>query len=248
MCDLTVIYYHDIVEKGKGNSYQKVEIQKFEEQMKYLSDNGYKTLLFEDLDKPLKSKSVLVTFDDGFKTVYNRAVPVMRKYGIKGNVFLPTKYVEEGDEHFMTWDMLKELCGKNEFSVAAHTHTHKDIRTLDRAAMAKETEQNNSLIYDRLGIKAEGFCMPYGKYDSKSIKLLKELGKYKYIYTSLFGSVSSKNLTDRLLPRIGISNNDTIEIFEQKLNGKLNWKGYLQKVRLIISNLRGERITQYDIE
>lgn len=248
MGKLSVIYYHDIVEKNKGFSYQKTEVDKFEEQMKYLSDNGYHTILFEDMEKPLPEKAVLLTFDDGFRSVYERAVPIMKKYGIKGNIFLPTKYVDENDFHYMSWEQLREVCESGDFSVAAHTYSHVDIRNLSENEFSAETQIPNKRIEEQLGIATKAFCMPYGKYDKKSIKLLKKYGGYSYIFTSLYGTADEKKLSKKLLPRIGISNDDSIEVFADKLNGKLNWKGKLQKLRLTLENIKGERVTEYEIE
>ena len=67
---VVVIYYHEVVEKGQGYSYQKIEKDKFEAQMRYLYEQGYKSILFSDLDKALPEKSIIVSFDDGFRTVY----------------------------------------------------------------------------------------------------------------------------------------------------------------------------------
>ncbi|OUQ30343.1 polysaccharide deacetylase family protein [Massilimicrobiota sp. An134] len=248
MKKLIIIYYHDIVESGKGYSYQKVEKEHFESQMKYLNDNGYQSILFEDMEKPLPNKAVLVTFDDGFKSVYENAVPIMEKYNIKGNIFLPTKYLEEKNPYFMSWDVIKKLCDTKNFSVAAHTHEHVDIRTLDDKSMNEEIIKSEYLFEKRLNVHVNAFCMPYGKYDYKSIKKLKKNKKYKFIFASFYGHAKVRNLDNKLLPRIGISNDDTLEVFEKKLQGKLNWKGIIQKLRLEIENWKGERINQYDID
>ncbi len=248
MKKLIIIYYHDIVEKGKGYSYQKVEKEHFESQMKYLKEKGYQSILFEDMEKPLPNNAVLVTFDDGFQSIYENAVPIMERYNIKGNFFLPTKYIEEKNAHFMSWEVLKKLCETGNFSVAAHTHEHVDIRTLDAESMDKEILQSEDLLEKRLNVRANAFCMPYGKYDQKSIENLKKTKKYKFIFASFYGHAKEMNLKDKLLPRIGISNDDTLDIFEKKLQGKLNWKGIIQKLKLEIENWKGERIRQYDIE
>lgn len=248
MKKLAVIYYHDIVDPGMGYSYQKTEERHFEEQMRFLSENGYNTILMEDLEKPLPDKAVLITFDDGFISVYRRAVPIMQKYGVRGNILLPTKYIEDNDPRFMSWEQLKEVCGSGAFSVAAHTHTHTDIRTLDDSGMKSETESSRKAIQEHLGKDPKSFCMPFGKYNKSSIKLLKKYGKYSYIFSSYYGLAAESVLTNKLIPRIGISNDDTIGVFADKLNGKLNWKGPLQRMRLTLENLKGERITRYDIE
>ena len=105
---LKVLYYHEVVEQGQGFSYQKIEKEAFEQQMAYLRAEGYETLYFSDLNKPLPAKAVIVSFDDGFRSVYENAAPIMEKYGIKGNVYLPTGYIGN-DPHFMDWDMVQKL-------------------------------------------------------------------------------------------------------------------------------------------
>ena len=71
---------------------------------------------------------------------------------------------------------------------------------------------------------------------------------FLFVFASFYGHAGEKNLRNKLLPRIGISNEDSLDIFEKKLQGKMNWKGPIQKLRLKIANLKGERIKQYDIE
>ena len=92
----------------------------------------------------------------------------------------------------------------------------------------------------------QAFCMPFGTYDKKSIKLLKKESRYNYLLGSYYGRIKSKNISGRVLPRIGISNNDSLEVFADKLNGKYDWKGPLQRLRLMWKNLKKERITEYE--
>lgn len=242
---LLVIYYHEVVEQGQGYSYQKIEKRKFEEQMRYLRDHGYHTLYFSELGENLPDKAVVVSFDDGFRSVYEHAAPIMERYGVRGNIYLPTAYIDQ-DAHFMTWDMVRDLRDRELFEMQAHTHRHVDIRTLDDAAMRGEIETSDQIFNDALGYLPVAFCMPFGTYDAASIKRLKGLGRYKYILGSYYGNVSAGRLCGAVLPRIGISNDDSIETFAHKLEGRLNWKGPLQRVRLLLHNLKKERVTTYE--
>ena len=244
---ITVIYYHSIVEPGKGRSYQCVERQKFEEQMRWLRDNHYQSLLLDDLDKPLPHKGVLVVFDDGFRSVYDTAAKIMNQYGIKGNVFVPTYYVEQCHPRFMTWDMIKELCESQQFCVGAHTHRHVDIRNLDQAGMREEILLSSQLFEQHLGKKPKAFCMPYGKYDRRSIARLQNCENYRWLYASYYGQLG-KATRRSLIPRVGISNDDSMVVFEKKMLGKLNWTGPLQRLRLLVENAVGKRVEVYEIE
>ncbi len=238
---LTIIYYHEVVKNGEGFSYQKIDMEKFEKQMQYLHDHGYISLKFSELAGEIPQKAVIVSFDDGFRTVYENAAPIMKKYGIKGNVYLPTAYIGEKPQ-FMDWEMVKALDGDFEFQ--AHTHNHVDIRTLTLEKMKEELATANGILKEKLGYESTAFCMPFGTYDKKSIKNLKTTGKYRYLLGSYYGTVKGK-LTGRVLPRIGISNDDGLELFEKKLKGKRNYKGILQRLRLFLHNVKKDRVTEY---
>lgn len=239
---LKVLYYHEVVEQGQGFSYQKIEKEKFEQQMAYLQAEGYETLYFSELDKPLPKKAVIVSFDDGFLSVYESTAPIMEKYGIKGNVYLPTGYIGN-DPHFMDWDMVQKL-QEGSFEMQAHTHSHVDVRTLDEQALQEQIKASDELFREKLGYLPRAFCLPFGTYDRASVKAICKTGRYEYILGSYYGDLRLGK-KDRVLPRIGISNDDTMEDFAAKLQGKRNWKGPLQRLRLCLKNLRKERITHY---
>lgn len=245
MSKVLIMYYHEVVKRGEGATYQKIEEEKFEAQMRYLQEQGYTSLFFSELDKPLPQKSVIVSFDDGFRSVYENAAPIMQKYGIKGNIYLPTAYIGQ-DEKFVDWDMVRAL-QENGFEMQAHTHTHADIRTLSLKDMQREVQASNEYFADELGVKPCAICLPFGTYDRRSVRRLKRVGGYKYILASYYGRAGKRKCKKGgLLPRIGISDTDGIEVFEKKLKGKLSWKGPLQRARLFLHNLKGEKIRKYE--
>lgn len=242
---IVIIYYHDVVEKGKGFSYQKIEKDKFEEQMKFLKNEGYHTILFSDLERPLPTKSVIVSFDDGFRSVYTEAYPIMKKYGIKANVYLPTKYISN-DEKFMTWEMIQELQKTKMFEFAGHTYSHVDIRTLSKEDLREEIKKSNNMIKRMVGYVPKAFCMPYGVFDKRSLNIIRKMGCYSYILGSFYGTIGQNKLKNKTVPRIGISNDDSNLTFEKKIMGKLNWKGYFQRFRLFLQTKMRKYITEYE--
>ncbi len=242
MHKLIIIYYHEVVEDQDGYSYQKIGKTKFEEQMRYLHSEGYNTICFEDLEKPLPDKAIIVSFDDGFRTVYENAMPIMNRYGIKGTVYLPTAYIGE-NEKFITWDMARKMKESGLWSFAAHTHNHIDIRCIED--MDEEIERSNSIITKAFGCKPTAFCMPCGGYSAKSVKEVRRAGGYKYMLGSCYGRVGENRLQSFVLPRIGISNDDTLDDFKGKLIGKKDWKGHLQRLRMLLFNLNGQCFTEY---
>ena len=236
MSRILIIYYHEVVPDGCGSSYQKHDASKFEQEMRCLRERGYHTLLFSELNEPLPERSVIVSFDDGYQSVLQYAAPIMKQYGIKGNVYLPTGRIGASPE-FMDWPEIETMRNSGDWYFAAHTHSHADIRTLTRESAAAEILQSTALFEQHLGYRPDVFCMPYGSFDRGSVKLIRELGGYRYLLGSFYGVADLDRADRTVLPRIGISNDDTLADFEAKLDGKRNWKGPLQRARLAYHNL-----------
>ena len=73
--------------------------------------------------------------------------------------------------------------------------------------------------------------MPYGKYDKKSIKLLTKNGNYKFFFASFYGHAKDKELRNKLLPRIGISNEDSLDIFWKEASRQNELEGINPKIK-----------------
>jgi peptidoglycan/xylan/chitin deacetylase (PgdA/CDA1 family) len=110
----------------------------FERHMSILHENGYQTVTLEDVvawqrgQKELPEKSVVITFDDGDRSVYDVAWPVLEKYGFKATVFIVTSHVGKrwGRVNTMSWAELRELHDSGVFAIESHTHAlHYKVET-----------------------------------------------------------------------------------------------------------------------
>lgn len=226
---LQVIYFHEIVEcNGKG--YNNLNVKKFESFMNYLYKNNYKTLTFEDLNNPkliTGKKNVLITFDDGYINNYKLALPIMKKYNLKYNVFLEAGAINK-KPNYLTWDMINEMIDSNLVGFGAHTYSHVDSRYINDNNINKEILYTNSLIEEKTGLKIEDFCFPYGLYDSKIVKKLTNANIYKRLYTS-DGRKTKRHNQTYLIGRVGIKNEDSIDTFIGKIKGKYNIAYYINR-------------------
>lgn len=218
---IPVIYYHDIVEK-EGDSLQKTNVRIFKSHMKYLASRNYKTLLFSELEEALrnlkkrKEKYVLITFDDGYRSNYLKAFPIMKELGLKFNIFINTGRVEEGDPDFLSLSMIKEMYESRLVEFGSHTHSHLDAKRATEKDLLKDIKQCNERIMDWLGYQTKDFCYPYGFYSKRTNQLLSKY--YKRIYTSDCRPIERIGGA-KLIGRIGISANDGIREFNHKLRG-----------------------------
>jgi len=128
---LTILMYHHVVKDGMPINSVTVTESKLNEDLKYISENGYTTILPSELisilsekDAKLPDKTVMITFDDGYRSNYELAFPLLEKYGCKASIALITANIDAGMEFFLTWDMCRVMDGSGLIEFGSHTHDH----------------------------------------------------------------------------------------------------------------------------
>ncbi|WP_174614759.1 polysaccharide deacetylase family protein [Virgibacillus ihumii] len=227
------IYYHDIT-LHSGESYMRINKEKFYSQMKFLYENNYETLLFSDIKKgnnPTK-KSILISFDDGFESNYEYGMSILKKFGIKANIFLTLDYI--GKEGYLTWDMVKEMHDSGLIEFGAHTKTHLDSRLINSNNFKEEIRSVNENIEKHCGYQVEDFCFPYGIYNRKVLKYFNDFGIYKRVYTSDMCNPKKMSFL-KPVGRIGIRDEDDLEDFSNKVKGNYVSIYYLKRLRRLFN-------------
>jgi biofilm PGA synthesis lipoprotein PgaB len=144
--EFTVLSYHEIADKSETlDSSYAVTPEHFEEQVHWLMKSGYRFISIDDIlkyrkgKKPLPEKAVLMTFDDGYQSVYTNAFPVIKKYKIPVVIALVGSWMEaketvDFDGHkiartkFLSQNEIKEMVRSGLVEIASHTYSlHKGI-------------------------------------------------------------------------------------------------------------------------
>lgn len=177
---LVVLCYHKIGTPPAGPFLRDLWVspEKFRAQVKYLIDNGYKTLSFSDLLKiyedksELPKKSVLITFDDGYENNYKIAYPILKELGAKGNIFLVYNTIgkvnvwhkpqSEAWINMATLEQLKEMVAGGVIEFGGHTMNHPHLSQIEHEAAVSEINESKKAIENALGIKMCAFAYPYG--------------------------------------------------------------------------------------
>jgi len=172
-----VLTYHAIDESG---SVLSTSPRLFALQMQILAESGVRTVPLIDLQNLITAPStgapvVALTFDDGFLSVYDHAVPVLERYGFPATVFVvsdycgrtntwPSQPVQVAPQPLMGWRELREL-GLVGVRPGCHTRTHPDLRSLMPSEMSEQLSGAKAWIEDALGEPVDTFAYPYGAYD-----------------------------------------------------------------------------------
>src|SRR5499427_5909079 len=205
-----IFCYHRLVDKIR---YPGTEITPaaFEAQMKELKDKGITVISMQDLlagkrgEKNIPPRSAVVSFDDGWKSQYEVAWPIMKKYGYPFTLFIYTEGVRGGSlggGEAITWEQLADL-RDNGVDIQAHSATHQDLREghsvtviepggkrtrrkLTGADYEKwiqnEVVGSKELLEQRLGIKVNCFAVPFGNYNDHVKELARNAG-YEAMFT-----------------------------------------------------------------
>jgi|SRR5918999_1224440 peptidoglycan/xylan/chitin deacetylase (PgdA/CDA1 family) len=105
-----------------------------------------------------QQKVVILTFDDGYKSQYSNAKPILDIYGFKASFYIVCNYVGSGDNR-MTWEEIKSLQQEGH-DIASHTMNHDDLSTLPPEKVEYEVSQSKQCLLDQ-GIKPKSFAYPF---------------------------------------------------------------------------------------
>lgn len=166
----------------------------FDQQMQYLSEQGYHTITPNQLFKALKKgaelpdKPIMITFDDGYADNYINAYPILKKYGFTATFFVITDFISH-DPRFMTWEQLQEMHA-NGFTIGSHTVHHIPLTELTSEQVTTELTDSSRMIEQKIGERPRFFAYPTGTYNDEVRHLVQQAG-YKLAFTVRYGQADS---------------------------------------------------------
>ncbi|MGF1461673.1 MAG: polysaccharide deacetylase family protein [Maricaulaceae bacterium] len=165
----------------------------FEAQIRYLLEHGYRVVTLKALTDaltqgaPLPRRAVVITIDDGFRSVYEVGFPVLQRYQVPATLYIYSDFI--GAPAAVDWDEIAEMAQSGLIDVQAHSKTHGDLtRQIDEteaahaARLEREFAAPARMIAEKLGADAHGFSYPYGAVDAFAAQRAAEFG-YKTAVT-----------------------------------------------------------------
>jgi len=180
--ELLVLSYHDIrddvARQGDPDGFA-LSTQNFAAHLDWLAGHGYRPVSLQQVIEasrggaPLPDKPVLLTFDDGLRSVYDKVFPLLRAYGYPALVAVITDYVDMapgrtidyghrafGREDFLTWEQIRQMHRSGLVEVASHTHDlHRGILAnpqgnMTPAATTRQYDPQTGRYEDRAAYEA----------------------------------------------------------------------------------------------
>ncbi len=196
-----VLTYHRVGRPLSSGDRVSMDEKRFRSQMVWLKRLGFKTLSLKDLYSFIKgeffpsSRSVVITFDDGYRDILHNALPVMGEFGFKGAIFaVPGMKESRWDEResptvfpLMGASELKLLLEKG-WDVGSHGLHHRNLKVLSDTELFEEIYRSKEILEEMLGISIDFFSYPYGQV-SRRVSLEVKRAGYKAAFTTRKGRV-----------------------------------------------------------
>jgi len=181
--DLLILCYHAVSEDWPTEL--SVPPARLDAQLRFLTRRGYRpATLTEALRHPPEEKTVAVTFDDAYRSVIERALPVLSRHGAPATIFAPTAYVGgsermswsalsrwagtpfEAELGCMSWDDLRTLDAAG-WEIGSHSATHPDLTALGDAELDAELVGSRAACEEALQRPCTSLAYPFGAHDRR---------------------------------------------------------------------------------
>jgi peptidoglycan/xylan/chitin deacetylase (PgdA/CDA1 family) len=243
--------YHSISDNLFGMSHPYFHIntlpEVFSAQMRWLRNSGFRTIGLPEVLTGLQtgadfSKTVAITFDDGYRDFYTDALPVLKQCGFTATLFLATDRIRntpariEGAD-YLTWSDVRELHAEGIY-FGSHTVTHPDMRSLAPEQLEYELGRSKEVLEEHLGAPVESFSHTFGfpeedkDYARYLADVLCNLG-YEHGVSTILGRANRKS-NRFFLPRLPINSFDDHWLFRAKLQGGYDWLHWPQLLKKMV--------------
>lgn len=216
--NIPILMYH-VLEDYSG-TYEELYVspQVFRQQLAYLKEEGYHTVKLQDVlehwqnNKPLPEKPIVLSFDDGYRSMYTTAYPILKDFDYQGVFFLYNSKIDT--DSGLSKEMVEEMVAGG-MEIGSHTLSHPDMTKISAAKLKKELEDSQRLLSELVGSPVLTLAYPAGRYNEKVIKATEEAG-YLAAVTTEYGSASI-NQNPLRLKRVRINKSDGLKGFIKKI-------------------------------
>ncbi|MCG8429721.1 MAG: polysaccharide deacetylase family protein [Candidatus Omnitrophica bacterium] len=175
-----ILMYHRIVQERSISSYD-VRLGDFKNQLAWLAEKGYTTVLPGEAAGETTQPRVMITFDDGWESDLIYALPELEKYNFTALSFITTGFIDTPG--YMSWDQVRQLASRG-ISVQSHAHSHAFLSDLADDAVREELKTSRGLLEEYLRRPVAYLSFPGGRFCRRTLDIARACG-----YTGVFTSV-----------------------------------------------------------
>jgi peptidoglycan/xylan/chitin deacetylase (PgdA/CDA1 family) len=229
--------YHKVADIPEDAVYRGnyVTPRQFIAQLRVLRALGYEAISFRDLlahrrgEADLPARPIVITFDDGYRSILDFALPAVRAHGFFATVFVVTGLLgatnrwdaTEIQEPLVSADDVRRIAAEGH-DVQSHTRTHRDLNGLPAGDALAELVESRVELERVVGADVDVVAYPWGNPSQQVCRLAKQAGYAAGVI--LRRRVNFDSTPAFALRRIGINNRTSIARFAWDL-ARLRWRG-----------------------
>ena len=200
------IMYHRFGENNYPST--NVRLAQLENHIRELKSGPYTVLpvlqILSDIEngRALPKRTVGITIDDGFESIYTKAWPRFRKAQLPFTVFISTNSIDQNRSNRLNWNQIREMRVAG-VTFGAHTASHLHMVKAPRDRNKLEIIESNTRMTAELGEQPVIFAYPYGEASNEVFELISESG-YKYAFGQHSGAINRFS-DKKYLPRFALN-------------------------------------------
>ncbi len=242
--DVAILCYHAVSDDWPNVA--AIDQGTLARQVGHLLGRGYRPRTLSQAFAPeAKGRSLVVTFDDAFRSVLERGLPVLERLGVPATLFVPTDFAAEAapltwstlaqwqggpyeqELRCMSWGEVRRLLAAG-WEIGSHTCSHPKLTEIGAQAAAAELERSKAACEEALQQPCPSFAYPFGAHDEEVVQLTRNAGYERAV-----------TLGTRLLePRV---RDDRLRLSREGIYRGTGWPQYLAATSPILARVRGSK-------
>jgi peptidoglycan/xylan/chitin deacetylase (PgdA/CDA1 family) len=244
-CGIPILMYHSVSwEQESVRPYFRLTVspRRFREQMKSLRERGFSVIALSEAVRriqsaePIPPRTVVITFDDGFRDFATAAWPILEEYRYTATVFLPTGFIRDKRASFLgreclTWSEVRTLHA-NGITFGTHTVDHPKLHDMSWEEIHGQLSNSRQHLQNQLPTVVRAFAYPFAfpqedrPFAHRFRLELERLG-YESAVTTIVGRARQGDEVLQL-PRLPVNEGDDELLLVSKLEGAYDWVGTVQ--------------------
>lgn len=232
-----ILMYHMVCEHLPKNISKfnrlRVKPRQFEKHLQWLQKNDFKSYTMSELVKleSIPEKTVVITFDDGYKDNFTNAFPLLKQYNFKATIYIVLNRFQQNwatdkdlnqaseelnSENMLSNNQIKEMLNSNLIEIGSHTLDHVNLAKISEDEKLRQIKESKEQIEKTFNISCNSFAYPFGFFDNESVKMV-EVCSYTNAVTTINGVFNKSKNSNLKIPRILISGRQGIFAFILKI-------------------------------
>ena len=185
-----ILMYHQVMDGGTNSLY--LSVSDFKSHLEYFSNAGITPITMRQLimhwteNYPLPEKPIVLTFDDGYRSMYTTVFPLLKEKGWPATFYAVSGWTD-GDS-VLTKEMLAEMAAAG-MEIGSHSVSHVDLEKSPAAVSKEQIIESKKQLEEYTGKPILSICYPSGRYNENTIAMVKEAG-YVSAVTTKYGFAS----------------------------------------------------------